>query len=246
MMEMVLLDWTRMGKAFCLAGAVLQDGTYRIVRPLLTKNRNAPVRNVGWPAYLLEGRSRWEVFELIGTEAAEAQPPHREDIWVQALRSRNRFAPRDQRRAILEATVAKSEESMFGAPLLTTRFAAYLPPGTGRQSLATISVPAEEISFSFSRREGAPEPDVRVMLPVPPLGERLLIVKDHHLLRRAEQIAGGDPARQITALNTAVMQMGERVAVRLGLSRAFQGDPQRAAMCWLMADGFFSLNDPQP
>ncbi len=245
-MEMVLLDWTRMGKAFCLAGAMLQDEAYRIVRPLLTKNRHAPVRNVGWPAYLFEGRVRWEIFGLIGPEPADPQSPHSEDIWVQALRPRNQFASAEHRRAILQATAPKAEESLFGAPLLTTRFAAYLPPGTGRRSLATLMVPGDEISFSFSRREGAPEPDIRVMLPVPPMGERLLIVKDHHLLLRSEQIAGGDPARQIAALNTAVMQMGERVAVRLGLSRAFQGDPQRAAMCWLMADGFFSLNDPQP
>jgi hypothetical protein len=110
--------------------------------------------------------------------------------------------------------------------------------------LATLIAPAEEISFSFSRREGAPEPDIRVMLPVPPMGERLLIVKDHYLLLREEE-SSGDPARQIAALNTAVMQMGERVAVRLGLSRPFQSDARQPAMCWLMADGFFSLHDPQ-
>ena len=43
----------------------------------------------------------------------------------------------------------------------------------------------------------------------------------------------------------AVQQMGDPVAVRLGLSRAFQGGAGNAA-CWLMADGFFSLKDPQP
>ena len=244
-MEMVLLDWTRMGRSFCVAGAVFQDAHCRIVRPLWSKNRQAPVRNVGWPAYLLERHVRWEIFELIKPEPADPQAPHSEDIWVQALRPRNRSASREQRRAILEATAPKPEESLFGAPLLTTRFAAYLPPGTGRRSLATVIVPAEEISFSFSCREGAPQPDIRVMLPVPPMGERLLIVKDHHLLRRAEE-SSGDPARQIAALNTAVMQMGERVAVRLGLSRPFQSAAQQPAMCWLMADGFFSLRDPQP
>lgn len=244
-MEMVLLDWTRMGKAFCLAGAILQDGTYQVVRPLLAKIRNAPVRNVGWPAYLLEGRSRWEIFELLGSETAAPQPPHREDIWVEAMRPRNRSATRDQRRAILEATTVKPQDSLFGAPLLTTRLSAYLPPATGRRSLATAVLPADEISFSFSRREGAPEPDIRVLLSVPPMGERLLIVKDHHLLARAEQ-ATNDPARQIAFLNQAVQQMGDRVAVRLGLSRAFQGDSQKPAMCWLMADGFFSWHDPQP
>src|SRR6267378_2144519 len=51
-MEMVLLDWTRMGRSFCVAGALFQDTHYRLVRPLLAKNRQAPVRNVGWSAYL--------------------------------------------------------------------------------------------------------------------------------------------------------------------------------------------------
>ena len=128
---------------------------------------------------------------------------------------------------------------------MTTRYAAYLPPGTGRRSLATVIVPAEEISFSFSRREGAPEPDIRAMLPVQPMGERLLIVKYHYPLRRAEE-SSNDPARQIAALNTAVMQMGQRVAVRVGLSRPFQSDAKQPAMCWLMADGFFSASNPQP
>jgi hypothetical protein len=35
--------------------------------------------------------------------------------------------------------------------------------------------------------------------------------------------------------------------VRLGVSRAYSGTPGRAPnVCWLMADGFFSLTDPQP
>jgi len=244
-MEMVLLDWTRMGKAFCLAGAVLQDGVYRIIRPLLTRNQQAPVRNVGWPAYLLQGLGRWEIFHLIGAEPAESQAPHCEDIWIKAMRPLNQFASSEKRRAILQATTPKSGDSLFGAPLLTTRFAAYLPPGTGCRSLATVVLPAGEVSFSFSRREGAPDPDIRVMIEVPPMGERFLIVKDHHLLARAEQ-ATTDPARQISALNQFVHQMGNLVAVRLGLSRPFQGDSQKPGMCWLMADGFFSLHDPQP
>src|SRR5262245_57022886 len=64
-MEMILLDWTRMGKWYCLAGVVEQGGTFRVVRPLLAKFRAAPVRNVGWSAYLLDGHARWEIFELI-------------------------------------------------------------------------------------------------------------------------------------------------------------------------------------
>jgi hypothetical protein len=47
-------------------------------------------------------------------------------------------------------------------------------------------------------------------------------------------------------LTLAVEQMGEQVAVRLGLSRGFRSMPGRAeSVCWLMADGFFSSNDPQ-
>jgi hypothetical protein len=107
-------------------------------------------------------------------------------------------------------------------------------------------VPSEEISFSFCRREGSPDSDIRAMLPVPPMGERIVIVKDHHLLKRVEETTH-EAAGQITFINRTLQQMGSQVAVRLGLSRAFQGDArQGAAMCWLMADGFFSLHDPQP
>ena len=243
---MVLLDWTRMGQAFCLAGAVAQDGGYRIIRPLLVNNRNGAARNMGWPAYLLAGRSRWEIFELIGAQPAESQAPHREDCWVRSLRPRNRSASPEVRRAILEDTATWDMDSPFGAPLRPARIAAFLPPETGQRSLATIVIPSDEISFSFSQREGAPAPDIRVMLPVPPMGERLLIVKDHHLLAKVET-ATKEPARQITFLNQAIQRMGSQAAVRLGLSRAFQGDArQGAGMCWLMADGFFSLHDPQP
>ncbi len=57
----------------------------------------------------------------------------------------------------------------------------------------------------------------------------------------------GDLERQVERLRQIVRGMGEQVAVRLGLSRSF-GDEQGVtpAGCWLMADGFFSLSDPQP
>src|SRR5438105_15682798 len=102
---MILLDWTRMGKSYCLAGAVIQDQQWRIVRPLLTKYREGPVRNVGWSAYLMDGHARWEIMELIGPEPATPQPPHREDLSVRAMRSRRSFASPHQRRAILAATM---------------------------------------------------------------------------------------------------------------------------------------------
>jgi hypothetical protein len=132
----------------------------------------------------------------------------------------------------------------FGTPLLPTRTAAYLEPGTGCRSLASIVVPSREAQFSALWREGADEPDFRARLPVPGLDGRILPVKDHFLLSRAEQ-AGADLDARLAALSAAVRQMGEQVVVRLGLSRPYPpGQP--GARCWLMADGFFSPHDPQP
>jgi hypothetical protein len=245
-MDMVLLDWTRMGKGYCLAGAVRDDDSYRVVRPLLLKLRDAPVRNVPWSAYLLDGHSRWEVFELVGALPTPAQPPHLEDMWVRTFRSRRWLAEPAERRAILAATRARPEEDLFGTPLAMTRASAHLPPGMGCRSLATVEVPAERLAFSAAHREGAAESDVRVTLPLPGVGDRVLPVKDHHLLLRAERAAPA-LAERVQALTQAVRQMGPTVAVRLGLSRPFEGNAGRApSSCWLMADGFFSAADPQP
>jgi|GEM_PF-4750532 len=242
---MILLDWTRMGKTYCIAGTVFENGRYRVVRPLMTKNRAAAVRNVGWSAYLLDGHARWEVFELIGAEAAEPQPPHVEDLWVRAMLPRRRLAAPEQRRAILQATAVPLNEAIFGAAFSTTRTAAFLQPGTGERSLATVVAPAEQLSFSACRRAGAPEADFRVSLPLPAVGMRSLPVKDHHLLRHIE--AAAKPVdEQVRALTASVRQMGAQVAIRLGLSRGFQAGEGSHALCWLMADGFFSLADPQP
>jgi hypothetical protein len=243
---MVLVDWTRMGRSYCLAGAVAERGSVRVVRPLLDRQRDAPVRNVGWSSYLLDGHARWEVFELVKPQPAEAAPPHLEDVWVRGLRPRRCTAPADQRRAILEATRARPGEPVFGVPLTKTHAAAYLEPGTGRRSLATLVVPAARVRFSAVWRQGVAAPDFRVALEVAGLKGKTLAVKDHHLLERAAAVAkelGG----QVDALNQAVRGMGEQVAVRLGLSRAFPGTPTRGpGQCWLMADGFFSFADPQP
>src|SRR5262245_64692368 len=103
-MDMILLDWTRMGKHYCLAGAIMAEGGVKIVRPLLAKHRDADMRNIGWSAYLMDGHARWEIFELIGPEEAALKPPHVEDVWVRSLRPRRRSAPPEQRRAILRAT----------------------------------------------------------------------------------------------------------------------------------------------
>src|SRR5436190_898292 len=78
-MEMILLDWTRMGRTYCVAGACNVNGQIRIVRPLPRSQRDAPVRNTGWSPFQMDGHSRWEVFELISPEVAPPQPPHRED-----------------------------------------------------------------------------------------------------------------------------------------------------------------------
>jgi hypothetical protein len=116
----------------------------------------------------------------------------------------------------------------------------------GERSLVTVKVAAADIKFAGSWRQGALEADFRVQLPVPELGLRTLPVKDHHLLQCAKA-AGPDLAQQIDALQAALGAMGETVAVRLGLSRAFAGADSggTGAACWLMADGFFSWSDPR-
>jgi len=245
-MDMILVDWTRMGRQYCLAGAVVGAKPARIVRPLLAKHRDAPVRNCGWSPYLVDGHCRWEIFELVGLEPADPRPPHVEDVWVRALRPHGRAATRDERRAILAATTAPVGQPVFGASLTLTHSTAQLGVGQGERSLATFAVPAERIRFSASLREGAAEPDVRAALGTIPLGQRMLPVKDHHLLLRAESAA-----TNLTALarhlEANVRAMGPEVAVRLGLSRPFPKDLERSAeACWLMIDGFFSLADPQP
>jgi hypothetical protein len=199
----------------------------------------------GQSPFLMDGHSRWEVFELVEAKPAEPMAPHLEDVWVRTLRPRHTLANPAERRAILQATLALPGAPWFGEPLIMTRCAAYLAPGTGTRSLAGVVVPLRAIRFTASWRDGAPEPDYRVSLAVPNLEGRSLPVKDHFLLRRAEDASPNVEGR-IRELALAVSQMGEQVAVRLGLSRSFQATPARAeSVCWLMADGFFSLNDPQ-
>jgi hypothetical protein len=189
--------------------------------------------------------SRWEVFELVDPKPADSSPPHLEDLWVRSMTPRLIVADPAVRRAILQATQVLPGESWFGTDLTTTRSSAYVTPRTGLRSLVSVVVPADAIRFSVSWREGIPEPDYRVRLEIPELQGRSLPVKDHFLLRRAE-LASESPEGRMKALSVALAQMGEQVAVRLGLSRGFQATPGRAeSVCWLMVDGFFSLNDPQ-
>jgi hypothetical protein len=244
--NLILLDWTRMGKSYCLAGVVLDDLDVRVVRPLPARNRTEDVRKWGWSPYLLDGHARWELFELVHPEPAETEAPHLEDVWVKDLRPLRRSAPPEQRRAILAATAVSGGRPLFGEALTPTRSGATLAPGSGARSLATVVVPSRRLAFDACWRTGAAEPDFRVKLPLADLGDRVLAVKDHHLLLRAGE-AGPDLDRQLDRVHELVGGMGEQVAVRLGLSRPFQYEHAAAApTCWLMADGFFSLADPHP
>jgi hypothetical protein len=243
---MILLDWTRMGQAYCLAGALWQGGQWRIVRPLQARVRETSLRKAGWSAYLMDGHCRWELFELIQPVPAPPEPPHLEDVYVHTLHPRNTLADPAQRRAILQATLPQPDLPPFGTPLSFTRAAAFLAPGTGLRSLSSLIVPNRSIRFSVSWRERAAEPDHRVSLDVPELAGRMLPVKDHFLLRQAE-LASSDPDIQVRTLQRTVQQMGDQVIVRLGLSRAHAvSEGTGVGQCWLMADGFFSLLDPQP
>lgn len=266
-MSFVLLDWTRMGKGYCLAGAVLDGTAVRIVRPLSIYHqhrsggssglislirsffvRDPPAegdRTVAWPAYLLAGRTRWEVFDLVSPRPATPDSPHLEDTWVRSLLPRNRLATIDERRTILSATAAPTGEALFGAPLRLVGSRTFLVSGEGERSLSTLVAPVEQIRFHAGQRgRESAEARIRVDLPFPDLGLRTLPVTDHHFLSWAEQKAVR-AQDQAAALAGLVRQMGETVAVRLGLSRPFAADGQPPA-CWLMANGFFSVTDPQP
>jgi hypothetical protein len=243
--DIVLLDWTRMGQSYCLGAAALERGTWRVVRPLMLRRKDQGPRNgAGWSAFLMDRHTRWEVFGVVGPVPAGPEPPHLEDLWVRALEPRRRPAPPEQRRAILAATTPPPGEPLFGVGLEKSRHGAFALPGTGGRSLVTVRVPADAVHFAPHRNDATGATDVRVTLPVPDLGERILPVKDHHLLSRAERAAAG-PDDRARLLQDAVRAMGPTLAVRLGLSRphAYGAGPP---VCWLMADGFFAWDDPQP
>lgn len=243
-MDLILLDWTRMAHTYCLAGVIVHDGQYRVVRPLPARQQHGVVANVGWSPYLFDGHQRWEVFELESPQPAQPAPPHLEDVWVKSLRPRHRLAGPAERRAILQATITPANQPIFGAALISAFRGAQLPPGTGQRSLATVVVPSKEIQVSASQREGAVEMDYRLTMPIAGLGVRSLPLKDHCLLKAAE---GGSPTPdgRITALTQAIRQMDDQLAVRLGLTRPRSMTASAAAVCWLMVDGLFSLSDPQ-
>src|SRR5262245_2699405 len=125
---MILLDWTRMGQTYCLAGVVREGGSYRVVRPLPRQARAAACPNVGWSPFLVEGMTRWQEVVLVGPTLAEVRPPHVEDLCVRQLRPRPLLAAPEERRAILRAT---AWPDLFGHPLTLHRGTASLPPGVG-------------------------------------------------------------------------------------------------------------------
>ncbi|MFO0846829.1 MAG: hypothetical protein U0797_31430, partial [Gemmataceae bacterium] len=130
-MDVILLDWTRMGHQFCLAGAVVQQGEVRVVRPLPARGRNPVAPNVGWSPYLLHGHGRWQVFEMVKPAPGGAGPPHLEDVWVTGLRPTSRLASPGQRQAILRATLAAEGLPLFGAELHCSHVGSFLDPGGG-------------------------------------------------------------------------------------------------------------------
>lgn len=242
---MILVDWTRLGKSYCLAGAVEEGGSFRIVRPLLPTPAGSSWPNSGWSAYLMDGRRRWEMLDMIGPMPAPAKPPHTEDVWVRDLKPTGLSAAAETRREILSATVCHDCNELFNAPLQVNRQSAFLCASAGTRSLATIVVAAEQIEFSIVWFDGQAEPDLRARLPVPGLGSRVLAVKDHHLLCRVEAACPRYEHR-VGDLTDRIRAMGPTVAVRLGLSRPYSGGGKdKPAVCWLMADGFFSLENPQ-
>lgn len=243
---MALLDWTRMGSSYCLVGIIIQQGQYRMVRPLLARLRDAPVRNVGWSPFLVDHCRRWQLVELVDPAPASAQPPHLEDLWVRELRPRDEILSGPDRRAVLEATLVPPGERAFGAELYRMRTAAYVKPGTGTRSLVSLIIHRRGLRFSIAHRSGRAEPDVRVTFLETALEGLTLAVKDHFLLRGAEQASADLEGRQ-SWMAGKIQTMGEQIVVRLGLSRPFPTQQEKGdKFCWLMADGFFSLTDPQP
>jgi Dual OB-containing domain len=238
----ILVDWTRMGDHYCLAGFEVHGDWVRTVRPLQAHLRRDDARGKGWSALSVAGRGRWELFDLVHPQPAASQPPHREDVWVRDLVSTHTFAPPELRQFVLRATDSVTTDGLFGEPLRASRSGRFLDPGRGRRSLTTLLVRADRIRFDHC-------PDttrhaVRVRIGVPGLEDSSLPVTDHHLLLHAERQAP-QPRQVVAEAQRRIDGMGSTVAVRFGLSRPYAPGDAGEPVCWLMANGFFSLADPE-
>ena len=65
-------------------------------------------------------------------------------------------------------------------------------------------------------------------------------------LREHLAVGPGAAVQAVHRVLRADRAMGTTAVVRLGLSRSFVSAAGQPGKCWLMADGFFSLDDPQP
>jgi hypothetical protein len=246
-MELVLVDWTQMGDFYCLAGAISQRGSICFVRPLPIRTRKSSSTFNGWPAPRIDGHMRWEVFDMIDPSPEQALPPHLEDAWVRDLRPCRKSVTAEWRRAILEAGVAQPDTPIFGVELKQLPSGScYLDPNTGNRSLATVMLPSAELQFTAHQCDGADASNNRyhVRLNLPGHSAAILAVKDYLLLRQAREYSTNLDS-QVSFLNEAVRQMGARICVRLGLARPVSLATGQPGRCWLMADGFFSPDDPQ-
>src|SRR5262249_9792630 len=151
---------------------------------------------------------------------ARSIAPHHEDTWATSLAPRRRLAAPDERRAVLKATLTPAGHSIFGTALAHGYSGSFGQPGPGERSPASVPVPSADVQFTALWRDGAEQPDHRVSLPLPEVGRRILPLKDHFLLSRAEK-ESDDVDEQLGALARAVRSMGVTVVVRLGLSRSF-------------------------
>ena len=62
-----------MGRTYCVTGAVCRPRpAAHTIRALFQTQRDVPVRNVGWSPFLLDGHSRWEMYEVWPQNGAAA------------------------------------------------------------------------------------------------------------------------------------------------------------------------------
>ena len=184
MMDMILCDWTRMGRTYCLAGAVFSAGLdLRSAGAAHAPGSGPQRRLVAVPA----GRSLpLGNVRAVGATTPPPEPPHVEDRWVRSLRRWALATPAERRAVLLAGTRPCGKP--FWRPVFPLGDG---EPGSGdgERSLVTVVVDRRSLSFTGVTRQGRAGPDYRATLDVPGLGTRRLPVVDHGLLRTAE-VAG--------------------------------------------------------